>query len=309
MDDNDSIYASDNDEFMLEIGVTAADVEEVVSMALVAEQNRNFTPKPANVELPTPSDELINFDGNQFGLELMNNDINRFEQTLYEHWRKFVPQCFSFHASLTKGMYEQRTEEVLFHPLEVFLYGTTNIDEAKSNIRSLNKRPTVCGHLFRSEEPTYFCRDCCIDSTCVLCTECFLQSEHRKHRYKVKSTIVYLIRRSISIFKMNVSAGGGYCDCGDKEAWKQHVHCNLHMPRDGEDESSNDVLRRLPTDLCQRARHLFQYLLNFSIAILCIEDYQQTPDALKTEYLHSHFEKRIFESLVLAAGMAIIKNT
>lgn len=82
---------------------------------------------------------------------------------------------------------------------------------------------------------------------------------------------------------MNVSAGGGYCDCGDSEAWKQNVHCNLHVPHDGDTDSPDDILHRLPTDLCLRARQLFRVLLNFSIPLLCTENYQETPTALKNE--------------------------
>lgn len=29
---------------------------------------------------------------------------------------------------------------------------------------------------------------------------------------------------------MHTSGGSGYCDCGDEEAWSQHVHCDLHRP-------------------------------------------------------------------------------
>jgi E3 ubiquitin-protein ligase UBR2 len=82
---------------------------------------------------------------------------------------------------------------------------------------------------------------------------------------------------------MNVSAGGGFCDCGDSEAWKQNVHCNLHMPHDKDDQTSNDILQRLPADLCLRARQLFHILLDFSVHLLCTDNYQTTPDALKNE--------------------------
>lgn len=28
---------------------------------------------------------------------------------------------------------------------------------------------------------------------------------------------------------MSMSSGGGYCDCGDKEAWKSNAHCTIHL--------------------------------------------------------------------------------
>lgn len=28
---------------------------------------------------------------------------------------------------------------------------------------------------------------------------------------------------------MSMSSGGGYCDCGDKEAWKENAFCDIHI--------------------------------------------------------------------------------
>ncbi|CAF1204742.1 unnamed protein product [Rotaria sordida] len=267
MDDADSIDLSDNDEFMLDVEITAANVQDAINMALADDDNSNSN-LTTNVDLPQLSDELINFDGNKFGEELLFKiDNDNIEKILYQHWKTFVPQCYIYHTNLIKGIIEQRTQEILFRPLDIYLYGTLNTDDAIQIIRSYNKKSTVCGHLFKSEEPTYFCRDCCVDPTCVLCTDCFLQSEHRKHRYK-----------------MNVSAGGGYCDCGDPEAWKQNVHCNLHLPHDDNNESADDILNRLPSDLRLRAKNLFNILLRFIIKLLCTGNYQDIPNELKNEY-------------------------
>lgn len=41
---------------------------------------------------------------------------------------------------------------------------------------------SVCGKVFKPGEPTYGCRDCGLDPTCVLCVECFKNSMHQKHR-------------------------------------------------------------------------------------------------------------------------------
>ncbi|CAF4308834.1 unnamed protein product, partial [Rotaria sp. Silwood2] len=276
MDDADSIDLSDNDEFMLDVEITPANVQDAINMALAEDDNSNSN-LTTNIDLPPLSDELINFDGNKFGEELLYKIENdNIEKILYQHWKTFVPQCYIYHTNLIKGIIEQRTQEILFRPLDIFLYGTLNTDEAIQTIRSYNKKSTVCGHLFKSEEPTYFCRDCCVDPTCVLCTDCFLQSEHRKHRYK-----------------MNVSAGGGYCDCGDHEAWKQYVHCNLHLPHDDDKESADDILNRLPSDLRLRAKRLFSILLRFIIKLLCTENYQDTPNELKNEYWDGDHRKYV----------------
>lgn len=51
-----------------------------------------------------------------------------------------------------------------------------------------------------------------MDSTCVLCVNCFKNSAHRNHNYK-----------------MATSGGGGCCDCGDVEAWKSEPFCDIHV--------------------------------------------------------------------------------
>lgn len=185
MDDVYSTDLSDNDEFMLDVEITAANVQDAINMVLADDDNSNSN-ITTNIDLPPISDELVSFDGNKFGEELLRkSDYDDIHVALTNHWRTYVPECYMFHTNLTKGILEQRTDEILFRPLDIFLYGTLNTDDAIKVIRSYNKKPTVCGRLFKSEEPTYFCRDCCVDPTCVLCTDCFLQSEHRKHRYKV----------------------------------------------------------------------------------------------------------------------------
>ncbi|CAF4777803.1 unnamed protein product, partial [Rotaria sp. Silwood1] len=89
------------------------------------------------------------------------------------------------------------------------------------------------------------------------------------------------------------SAGGGYCDCGDPEAWKQYVHCNLHLPHDDNNESADDIVNRLPSDLRLRAKRLFNILLRFIIKLLCTENYQDIPNELKNEYWDGDHKKYV----------------
>ena len=50
--------------------------------------------------------------------------------------------------------------------------------------------------------------------------------------------------------------GSATCDCGDAEAWKDHVHCSLHRPS----SKAFDV----PMDMQQRARDMFGLVLNYA---------------------------------------------
>ncbi|XP_077493255.1 E3 ubiquitin-protein ligase UBR2-like isoform X3 [Amblyomma americanum] len=108
---------------------------------------------------------------------------------------------------------------------------------------------TLCGRVLKSGEPTYLCRDCNLDPTCILCVDCFKSSEHKNHKYK-----------------MSMSCGGGYCDCGDLEAWQSSPFCETHgrsSKQEGkdEDEEEPNPLNRLPSDLVSRVELVLRPVL------------------------------------------------
>ena len=70
------------------------------------------------------------------------------------------------------------------------------VDGAEYTEAARGKR---CGHIFKHEEATYFCRTCTTDATCVLCQRCFEASDHEGHHVEV-----YLSE-----------GASGCCDCGD----------------------------------------------------------------------------------------------
>ena len=54
---------------------------------------------------------------------------------------------------------------------------------------------------------------------------------------------------------MNQSVGGGYCDCGDREAWKDSFCCSIHE-RNAAGGGTNSLLK-FPPEIVQRARAVF----------------------------------------------------
>lgn len=58
------------------------------------------------------------------------------------------------------------------------------------------------------------CRDCALDDSCVLCSRCFHATSHVDHNVSF-----YIAQQS-----------GGCCDCGDDEAWRNPLNCELHPP-------------------------------------------------------------------------------
>lgn len=87
---------------------------------------------------------------------------------------------------------------------------------------------------------------------------------------------------------MTTSAGGGgYCDCGDVEAWKFHPSCSIHTKKDDTNEiqTPDDAIEKLPKDLVQRSRQLFDYLLEYVIDMICGDHKEVLPAHLKGEYV------------------------
>ena len=80
-------------------------------------------------------------------------------------------------------------------------------------LSSPSSRPRPCGYVFKRGDIAWNCRTCQADSTCVICDNCFRDSDHKGHE-------VYFHR----------TTPGGCCDCGDPEAWKSEGCCDKHRP-------------------------------------------------------------------------------
>ena len=93
---------------------------------------------------------------------------------------------------------------------------------------------------------------------------------------------------------MMTSGGGGYCDCGDPEAWKQYPNCDLHMPKGSaskakdttvDTSSVDDYVSKLPQDIIDRATQLFGFILDYIFEMLSIEKDDQLPAYLKVKII------------------------
>jgi hypothetical protein len=59
------------------------------------------------------------------------------------------------------------------------------------------------------------------------------------------------------------SPGGGYCDCGDTEAWKSHPHCRTHAP-------AQSVCIR-PTNVTSAHKQLLQSKSGIFVEVLVLD--------------------------------------
>ncbi|XP_078593152.1 E3 ubiquitin-protein ligase UBR2-like isoform X14 [Branchiostoma floridae x Branchiostoma japonicum] len=205
------------------------------------------------------------------------------KNALYQYWAQQVPKIFFTSAEVAISTQrtpdavqseEKLSRDVLFEPLEWFLCGG-NPAAVFQQLQSLNNPPQLCGKVFKVGEPTYSCRDCCADPTCVFCIECFNKSTHKTHRYR-----------------MSTSGGGGYCDCGDVEAWKQDPWCDIH--KQGLGQQSQNPIEKLPPDIAARAWEVLKIALQYAVDMLLWEQMGGLPQDLEPSVPQNTYVTMLF---------------
>ncbi|KAI0782190.1 hypothetical protein C8Q75DRAFT_727881 [Abortiporus biennis] len=87
-------------------------------------------------------------------------------------------------------------------------------ERASTSKEPLTTPGRPCGHIFKKGESCFRCKECALDDSCVLCSQCFEATDHSDH--------------NVSFFIAQQS--GGCCDCGDIEAWRHDIKCPYHPP-------------------------------------------------------------------------------
>ncbi|XP_017289937.1 E3 ubiquitin-protein ligase UBR2 isoform X2 [Kryptolebias marmoratus] len=212
-----------------------------------------------------PSADFMNFSAKDTASRWLEADD--LQQELYHHLSVYIPRVFCLGPSGGSSREEQREELacqlLLLAPLEWLLVG----EEPATGLALLQEKnhpSLLCGHVFKVGQPTYSCRECAADSTCVLCMQCFLGSVHKDHRYR-----------------MTTSGGGGFCDCGDPEAWKTGPYCQKHTPADSSRDHKEDPVAHLPPDMVARAYSIFFIILKYAVDMLTWEQEDQLPPGLE----------------------------
>lgn len=172
----------------------------------------------------------------------------------------------------------------IFEPIEKFICNlpkSASSEELRKKIQSLkssDEPSTLCGRIFKHGDVTYSCQECSFDPTCVVCIDCFQKSVHKDHHYK-----------------MSTSSGGGLCDCGDIEAWKQNYACSDHGTSSSQDQlgqlgnspskcdtaSHAKAIRRLPPGIDIRYLLVCQSALRYAYKMFTWKEYLKLPDLFK----------------------------
>uniref|UniRef100_A0A8C5C7P9 E3 ubiquitin-protein ligase n=1 Tax=Gadus morhua TaxID=8049 RepID=A0A8C5C7P9_GADMO len=180
---------------------------------------------------------------------------------LRSYLRDMVPRTYHLDTVLDPQE-EERVQKCLLHPLECFLFGE-DPEEGLAKLKQGSESSGICGRVFKEGETVYSCRDCAIDPTCVLCMDCFQENFHGNNAY----------------FPMHASSGGGFCDCGDLEAWKIGPCCAIHDQ--GTAVAMETDASVLDPVLHERAEQLFRCLLRYVTEMLVWEKYYELPEDLE----------------------------
>ncbi|CAO2607444.1 E3 ubiquitin-protein ligase UBR2 [Lemmus lemmus] len=194
------------------------------------------------------------------GKWLQATDLTR---EVYQHLAHCVPKIYCRGPNPYPQKEDTLAQHILLGPMEWYICGE---DPALGfpKLEQANKPSHLCGRVFKVGEPTYSCRDCAVDPTCVLCMECFLGSIHRDHRYR-----------------MTTSGGGGFCDCGDTEAWKEGPYCQKHELHSSEVVEEEDPLVHLSEDVIARTYNIFAIMFQYAVDILTWEKESELPADLE----------------------------
>ncbi|XP_053659304.1 E3 ubiquitin-protein ligase UBR1 [Anopheles marshallii] len=166
-------------------------------------------------------------------------------------------------------------------------------EEFLEQIKQTDTVSSVCGRVFKIGEPTYSCRECSMDPTCVLCSTCFKKSVHRTHKYK-----------------MATSGGGGCCDCGDVEAWKKFPFCEEHASISDDKAQGEQQQVPLSEDKKKRCSIVFRAILDYCMQTLQMHATGNLTECEDDEHTHCTIlyndETHTFEQVILTLT-AIVK--
>lgn len=186
---------------------------------------------------------------------------------------------------------EQNAKHAVIDVIEKFICGD-NSQSFLERLKLEDNVASVCGRVFKIGEPTYSCRECSMDPTCVLCSSCFKKSSHRLHKYK-----------------MSTSGGGGCCDCGDHEAWKRDPSCEEHAVTVTETPDHSIITDKIKT--CSEI--VFKGIMQYCMKTLqiqsesCLAEYDVDDEDIYCTILYND-ETHTFEQ-VIQTLTSIVKCT
>ena len=146
------------------------------------------------------------------------------------------------------SLYDQLSRRELSHYLteeQIYteIYGTKDIKVAEDTIKDHANIRGECGKLIEHGAIAWSCPVCRLDSSSIICQECYNPSQHEGHHEYIRKDIK-----------------SGRCDCGDSDAWTITGSCSKHA-KDLNDESKISP-KLLPESMTDHAIDVINKLID-----------------------------------------------
>jgi len=102
----------------------------------------------------------------------------------------------------TKRTPKSRLSKIIYEVLLIFK--VENEEELIDHLKEINVNTNqVCANELKRGMSAWVCKDCEVDSSCIICNECYEKSieKHINHKKSLKTSV------------------SGCCDCGDPDSW------------------------------------------------------------------------------------------
>lgn len=196
-------------------------------------------------------------ENNSVDIKIVSQWLKKFKLKIlsksdfYDYWNNWVPHILK--SGYKDGFIILNVDimdKFVCDSLEEFICDGNNIELLQMLLET--SRNSKCGRIFKMGEPTYNCQECEIESTCVLCADCFTHSSHKYHKYK-----------------LGTSYGNGFCDCGDIKAWKRDAFCETHNLGLQKKSLNKDLMTK---DMKERVYLVFEYVLHYARLFLTLSN-------------------------------------
>ena len=160
---------------------------------------------------------------NQIDIDIMSNKSIPHDNTIFiQYWLQYM-----FHKSHYLSMGNQSVTDWCLN----IICASHNPDTYLRSIKKQSSGLKKCSKQWQPGDFAYSCLSCRMDPQCAICITCFNASDHTNHQYQM------------------IVTGGGWCDCGDTDAWDINGCCDTHKPNH---QQYNDPLQRLVQPLLHR---------------------------------------------------------
>ncbi|KAG7662738.1 UBR1 [[Candida] subhashii] len=125
--------------------------------------------------------------------------------------------------------------------------------DAKSKANYTHPPDQACARTFKHGDSVFRCADCGFDDTCVLCSYCFNEADHRGH--------------NITIYSSSGN-NGGICDCGDPEAFTKELHCKCQLIQSSSSSEKGADLSDISVNIRETIRVVLDYILDVTAGFI-----------------------------------------